>query len=297
MNEFSKEITSRKKKIWKVLGGFLAMAMVAVISIVGTLAYLSTTSTRKTNTFTATSDIKLDLVEPNFPGGENYQPDAKYPKDPQLVNITGGENGEGEWVAMRVDYMVKKSDQATYSSVSYDDITYNNSDDTPLPANEAKGLIDFKSNKDTELGISTTNTDWIKVDAAYLEDTLKSKVASQKCEYYVYKYQLVEDESVTSGTSSTTVSNGTTGAKTNPLFSSVTIKSQKNLILNGFSMDKLPQFKIDIIGGAIKNLGADVRIDSGTLTVSKLTESGSVDRYIVNQLVALLVDQNPSTTS
>ena len=71
------EETKKKKdktSIKKMLGGFLALVLVAVVSIVGTLAYLGrTTGNTLENTFTGSSDITVTLTEPNWKaagGGE-----------------------------------------------------------------------------------------------------------------------------------------------------------------------------------------------------------------------------------
>ena len=71
---------------------------------------------------------------------------------------------------------------------------------------------------------------------------------------------------------------------------------------NGYTMDTLPGFTIDVLGGAIKNSGdKTVEIASGNLDIDNLGTAGTnenpnVSRTIVNELVKLLLDENPTET-
>ena len=188
----------------KKLKGFLVIVIVAAISIAGTLAYLSRKTDRVTNTFTATEDIKITVIEPSFtppPGG--YQPDVEYPKDPRLANITGTEKDDDEWVIMRVDYRTftdsepeekdgKNVKTRTYTQVSYNDITHNQAlTNDALAAKDAKGLIDIIN----DLNNIASDKNWIKVKPEWLDAELKAKVfggtyedteyTAQKCDYFI----------------------------------------------------------------------------------------------------------------
>lgn len=222
MNEAKKE--NKKKEIWKKIRGFLVIVMVAVISIAGTLAYLSRKTDRVTNTFTATDDIEVEVTEPKFtppPGG--YQPDVEYPKDPRLANVTGESDGGSEWVIMRVDYRTftdsepvtadgKTTKTRTYIPVSYDDIIYNNTSENNLEADVAKGLISIID----DLNSIPNTSNWIKVKPEWLDTALANQVFgtgwkydendttklikgtnAQKCDYFIYK------KVITSGTGTT----------------------------------------------------------------------------------------------
>lgn len=91
---------SKKKEFKKWVRNGVALAMVAVISIAGTLAYLQKQSNTKTNTFTGSAGLKLSLTESNWDTNnddviddgepwktaQNYTPNAIYTKNPQLIN-------------------------------------------------------------------------------------------------------------------------------------------------------------------------------------------------------------------
>ncbi|MBD5088096.1 MAG: hypothetical protein HDT30_04670 [Clostridiales bacterium] len=314
------ENTSKKKEILKKIKGFLVIAMVAAISILGTLAYLSRKTDRVTNTFTATDDIKITVIEPSFtppPGG--YQPDVEYPKDPRLANITGTEKDDDEWVIMRVDYRTftdsepkeneagEKVKTRTYTQVSYNDITFNQElDEDALEAKDAKGLINIIN----DLNNIPENKNWIKVKPEWLDDELKAKVfggtyndttyTAQKCDYFIYKKVIKSNTDVDSETAAK--ANLDSDSVTIPLFESVKIKSQEQLEHNGYAMDKLPGFTIDVLGGAIKNSGdKTIEIASGNLDITNLATAGTdenpnVSRTIVNELVKLLLNEDPVIT-
>lgn len=363
MSEVKKEKTSKKKEILKKLRGFLVIVLVAAVSILGTLAYLSRKTDRVTNTFTATDDIKIEIVEPTFtPPVGGYQPGVPYPKDPRLANVTGKDDDKsGEWVIMRVDYrtfsdgdkITTEGDEnlgkklRTYTSVSYDDITYahpfktsEGGTITPVPANnenvKPKGLISITQ----DLNNIATNNNWIKVEPEWLDEDLAKKIFgnnwtrnqstkvltkgedAQKCDYFIYKNTL----KASSGTNSDLIAthkpnlNSTDTDKKNaavdffdssknasitiPLFTQVTIKSQEQLEQNGYKMDKLPGFTIDVIGGAIKNQGdkmveiANDETGTASLNITNLAtpstnENPNVSRNIVNELVKLLMNEEP----
>lgn len=324
MSEEKKENTPKKKEIWKKLRGFLVIVMVAVVSIAGTLAYLSRKTDRVTNTFTATDDIGIELTEPGFtppPGG--YQPGVGYTKDPQLANVTGKDDNSSEWVIMRVDYRTfvddKDNNTRTYTPVDYATIT----GDTE----NGKGLINITQN----LNDIPTDNNWIKVKEEWLDTGIKEKVfggtvnageddeatyEKQKCDYFIYKKTIGSSNTTTSAeitkyknnlktgteaekTAAKNFFDGTQNASiTIPLFTEVTIKSQEQLVKNGYkkadgTLAQLPGFTIDAIGGAIKNQGdKTVEIDTGNLVVGDLGTAGKVSHTIVNELVKLLVDEN-----
>lgn len=316
MSEEKKENTPKKKEIWKKLRGFLAMVLVAVISIAGTLAYLSTKSDKKINTFTATENIKLDLEEPDFDpeeDGKDYQPDKEIAKNPQLLNITADDSSE--WVIMQIDYLVE--DQGTspatkYKSVTYEDITANNTTDSKWEDADIKGLIDFDKDKTTGTvsGINANNN-WFRLTAtqaqAYFNQSDNNEkptydaLVGQKCEYFIYRCALSGEENIASGTdlATATVANPAattiTGSKTTPLFNKVTIKEQKQIVQNGWNLDDLPDFQIVAVGGAIKNLDDGVEISDKKLVLPAdgAVATDATTKKIIKGLISLLATENP----
>ncbi|MCI8409574.1 MAG: hypothetical protein HFJ09_09960 [Lachnospiraceae bacterium] len=316
MSEKKKENTPRKKEIWKKIRGFLAMVMVAVISIAGTLAYLSTKSDKKINTFTATENIKLDLEEPDFDpeeDGKDYQPDKEIAKNPQLLNITADDSSE--WVIMRIDYLVEDQGEkpaTKYKTVTYDDITANNETSDKWEGANIKGLIDFDKDKATGT-VKGINSDknWFRLTAAQAqayfdqadnnEKPTYDALAGQKCEYFIYKCALSGEENIVSGDnlSTATVANPAattiTGSKTTPLFNKVTIKEQKQIVQNGWNLDDLPDFQIVAVGGAIKNLddGVEIADKKLVLPADGAVATDATTKKIIKGLISLLVTENP----
>lgn len=155
MSKEKKNNSEMKKKVKKVVGGLLAAVLLVGGAILGTLAFLKTMSDTKTNTFTASQDIKLGLDEPNYnekvwdsdlddtnnggdgdgtedpnemvlkypdrPDPSKYIPAQEYLKDPTLYNLTGGNEGAEEWVAMRVDYTIgnQGNNKVTYTQLTH----------------------------------------------------------------------------------------------------------------------------------------------------------------------------------
>lgn len=139
---------NKKKKVLKYFGAFFALIMVAVVSVTGTLAYLSKKTVAEKNTFTGSGDIGLEVVEEQWDAtGEakasQYTPGLEIPKDPALQNTTGTDYSE--WVAIRVDYY-----QGTPAvAVSY--------------ANFAKQDGEEANTTKVIEGISFNDTDWYDI--------------------------------------------------------------------------------------------------------------------------------------
>ena len=86
----------------KILSAVLACALVAVIVVGGTVAYLFTKSEKKTNVFTFADNVDAVFDEPGFDPDEalNLVPGVKIKKDPQLTNLS--KNGVDLYAAVRV---------------------------------------------------------------------------------------------------------------------------------------------------------------------------------------------------
>lgn len=91
---------TNKKRIATTLG---AMALTAVIAIGGTLAYLSSVTETKTNTFTSSKDITTELTETFNPEeAASYTPGQVITKAPVMTNQSS--SAEPIWVAVSLDY-------------------------------------------------------------------------------------------------------------------------------------------------------------------------------------------------
>lgn len=231
----------RNQKLKRKLASMTAVVLVLAVGVWGTMAYLSTLSNKKENTFTGSKGIELKLTEPYWdetPGTEigltekgetaakSYTPGTKIGKNPILTNNSNDADSP-EWVALAVSYTI--GDKA----VSYEQLKY---------------LIE-------DITFNTTTADdeyWIAVDP------LTSGTLNEEKGYMIYLYSKVLAKD----------------AATKPLFTSITIKSSDNLeggTTDGYVTElntslgiiaddqkykingNLPAFQIDVIGAAIKN--------------------------------------------
>ena len=166
------QTNTRKKRITVIL----AIAVAAVMTIGGTLAYLATLTGQAENTFTFAENVKARLDEPNWnpKDGENLIPGAEIRKDPMITNVSN--NGVNEYAALRINFTDGSGDLLS---------------DTSGDTNYVGRLLAL-------LDIDWNTTDWALAD---------SGMAGKAEQVWVYKHELAP------------------GEVTNPLFSSVTIKS------------------------------------------------------------------------
>lgn len=320
-----KENQSTNKK--QIMVTMLAMVLVAVVSVVGTLAYLGTKSDKVENTFTASENIKLTLAEPMYnvktdasgvlqseakdedePNPLHFSPGLMYQKNPMLFN-TCDESGVYEWVAMRVDYAIDTNEDG-----DCDDLV------------DARNCTDMCSNKPAlddstdKYGIidaiSFDTEKWIKLENAKVDSTsLGASFFDDKLyDIYIYKYPLSSSSTVTEAkiralckdtivadddikdTNDTKISASTDGSptsRTTALFPSITIKTQEkikeNNYVDGSGIVKIPNFKITTVGAAIK-----AESDIATSSIPKIDfdggEAESKSKQIATELVKLLKD-------
>jgi|GEM_PF-3866720 len=121
------EERSRRRRF--VILAVLAGALIVVLSIGGTLAYLTATTNTKNNVFTSTTDITATLTEPNWDStgastATNMLPGTAAAKDPKITN-TDPAGGESEYVAERITFQKAVDDGqggVSYTNMSVDEI-------------------------------------------------------------------------------------------------------------------------------------------------------------------------------
>lgn len=289
------------KKVRKAIMGICAVGLIVVLTVAGTLAYLSTTSNVVKNTFIATGGISLGLVEENYnievdnngtlkfpakPNPKNFHPGVTYDKDPILYNTTGTADGGLEWVALRIDYKID-SVAKTYAEMIADDTDSNTA--------TIEGMIG---------SITFDKTNWIQI----VEGKYTNYSSSYKFDIWVYKYPLKSSTTVNSGsgTSATSVAASTADInteRTTALFESITIKNQDKLEKNGYDMNSLPDFDIYIQGGAVKHddgefpfVSTKELVDSDVNPTTVNEEAKAKTSYKIKEaLVDLLYDKTPTT--
>lgn len=95
----------KNKGARKVLLVAISVALVAVISVGSTLAYLTARSNTKTNTFTASGNITGEVLEPNadFDKFDDWVPGETIPKNPMIDNDT---KEYSIWVGAKLSFQI-----------------------------------------------------------------------------------------------------------------------------------------------------------------------------------------------
>ncbi|MCI2173029.1 MAG: hypothetical protein LKK57_07240 [Atopobiaceae bacterium] len=128
MSEFENAQDGRKKRSIVLL--LLIAALIVVLSVGGTLAYLTTKTNTKSNMFISTSTITAQLTETAWDGGgsttaQNMLPSVSAAKNPVIQN-TNATGGEGEYVAARLTFQkataVAKDGTVTWADMSQDEV-------------------------------------------------------------------------------------------------------------------------------------------------------------------------------
>lgn len=187
---------SKKKNVRKWVRNGVALGLVAVLSVAGTLAYLQKQSNEKTNTFTGSPGLRLSLTESNWDtdndktadDGEpmkeaaSYIPGNTYKKNPQLINWTVTEGNTTDWgkVQKETSGDVKTSGAINDSATDYTyseyvalqvELSDNNGDE--LTYDKLTNVIDdivFDSSK------------WVLI--AYYEDSRWTSLVSNAANYF-----------------------------------------------------------------------------------------------------------------
>lgn len=88
----------------KLAAGLASACLIAALGVGATLAYFTSTTDAKTNTFTV-GNVKIDLLEPEWKPeeGRTLMPGAEVEKNPYITNIGSGAG----YVMLRVDGMAE----------------------------------------------------------------------------------------------------------------------------------------------------------------------------------------------
>ncbi len=235
----------KKKTKKKYIRNALALVLVAVISIAGTLAYLSKKTDTKTNTFTGSGGLEVKLEEPKWDedNAKDYTPDKIILKNPQLYNgstwtdanndkvIDAGEITHStqydEYMAMRIDFEDASNTAITYANLM-----------------NVIDAIAFDTTNWKLVAVSNGTTWDTSVDNTKLSPSLDATVTGAKSMIFLY------------ATSANAVSIAP-GAVTEPLFSQIQIRDGNTDVIKALdgSGDALtggfPNFNIDVSGAAV----------------------------------------------
>lgn len=316
-----KSAVSREKKgnPKKTILYLSSVVLVAVVSVLITLAYLGTNSDKKVNTFLGSDGIQLEVNEdawtttpPDGPSEEerakDYTPGQTYNKDPKLINTSTNKNYE-EWVAIKVHFeigtktgtgnnaTVTTGTAATNKGITSNWGTFSGiadiiSDNTTFK-DAGKTIIDTGTGFNTGTAankwtlIATSSQSCITKDASTEVISLGTYPAkiedTDDWAIFIYNSKLPsQDNSVTPKVSGTTSN----------IFNQIKMKEQsvfadKGWIsnVNGSSTYNLPSFNINILGAAIKVEAAN-NTSTGNLFTSCKDQVN-----VLNELYNLLKDK------
>ncbi len=179
----------KKRKLALTAG---AVALVGVVSVGGTLAYLTSVTETVKNVFTGTNDdLKGEIHEPNYERdiAESYLPGDIIKKDPVLENQSEHE----AYVAVKVDYFID-GEAVTYEKFTdgYATIkTYNDNqelidgfNDNWEEVSSENDVYDFFVYKDVLNGGETTQSIF---DAVVVNDKIKQVISTEYTTETVYQ--------------------------------------------------------------------------------------------------------------
>lgn len=305
--ENRKRNNRRRRRLKTKLATMTAMVLVLMLGIMGTMAYLSTVSDPKKNTFTGSEGILLDLTEPGWDAdddgvaddgdgmkdAQSYTPGRVIAKDPILENTSSGTEDAPEWVAIAVSYTVGNDAATTaYMPVSYEAMKYLIKDiafydsAAATTANSADNTIAVDEYW-IPIYVTTAAADGA-IDDTSITLTDNSMSDTQAFAIYLYSKTLAKNSSTPAlfkqiEIRDTTTLEGTTGLSALTTY----VKTNDSTFLTtDYSVNgNLPSFEIDVIGAAVKN-EYDKDGASGTLATS-ISELSATDK---NQLIKDLVE-------
>ncbi len=248
---------ANKKKIAMTLG---AMALTAVVAIGGTLAYLSSVTETKKNTFTSSKDVSTELTETKWTenSGKDYIPGQVIAKNPVMTNDT--DSNTEIYVAVKLDYL--DNDQKL---VSYDTFKKYAEVQTTFTDNNKDGFTDswekIKTNADgSEIWIVRTKLAKGASTDAIFESV---KVNAGITEVWTESAKTTETYKVDGNGNKTLVNTET--ETYDPTYTYVNEKGEK------VDAATLPSFEIQVTGFAIQAEGFTVE-NGNTITNEGINE-------------------------
>lgn len=267
----------RRSRIKKI-GSMAGLVVVLSVGIWGTMAYLSTVSDVKSNTFTGSKGISLKLTETYWndddgttdiadavdndgtnlgvtkkgeEAANEYTPGTRIAKNPVLTNNSNQDSQE--WVAMVVTYKAG-TESLTYTQLQYllEEIEFNTTESTQ------KGYW-------IPIGPFTSGTTDLDPDQKYRIYMYNRVLEKDSATEPLFSYVDIKDSDALDGSKK----DGEITELNNAL--GITEDAQKYKI-NG----NLPAFQIDVLGAAIKNeyetTSNTLAKDTSDLTQVQLTE-------------------------
>lgn len=154
------EKNRKSRKIAKVALAGVSLAAVSAITFGTTMAWLTATTNTKTNAFSATAGVDIELTEPAWDVTTNtheIKPGEDVGKDPTVTNKTGSDKA---YIALAITFS-KENSVAGTDPKTFEQISYN----------------DFDAFADLT-GLDTTN--WVAAD----ENTANASATNKQMVYY-----------------------------------------------------------------------------------------------------------------
>lgn len=255
----------------KMAKGITVIALLAIIAVGATLAYLSTTTDKLENKFTSTSNIKGELTETNWDenAAAKYTPGQVLAKNP-VVDLT--KSNEPAYVAMALDFKGLNTTMSQTEFSKYCTINDLNTTDWELIAKSANGseLYAYKSIVDAG---ASTNAIFQKIT---VNAGLKTYTATQLATTKTYTYEDLNSNGKFDADTETK-----TEVDSNTIATNIAKTDYIDALGNTIAIDNLPAFQIDAQGFAVQST------DTASVYKAELIKLANAERTGNDLFVAL----------
>ncbi|MGL4282075.1 MAG: hypothetical protein ACRCSI_00015 [Eubacterium aggregans] len=254
----------------KMAKGITVIALLAIIAVGATLAYLSTTTDKLENKFTSTSNIKGKLTETNWDknAAEKYTPGQVLEKNP-VVDLTA--SNEPAYVAMALDFKGLNTTMSQTEFAQYCTINDLNTTDWELIAKSANGSELYAYKSIVAAGASTNAIfQNITVNAG-----LKTYTATQLVTTKTYTYEDLNSNGKFDADTETKTEVDSSSISTN-----IAKTDYIDALGNTIAIDHLPAFQIDAQGFAVQSTDTASVYEAELIKLANAERTGN-DLFVV----------------
>jgi predicted ribosomally synthesized peptide with SipW-like signal peptide len=190
----------------KLRNSLIALSLVAVVGIGGTLAYLTHITNTETNTFTMGKGITGETDEPNWKeeNAQNFTPGKVIAKDPLIKNLSD-ESTDPVFAAATITYQVK-DENGDWKDTTYAELDKFINIKSGNPLADGFNTTDWTMNADHTIAYytkekvapqtaTTTIFDAVEIDQlALTPDQIASAVGDGVVQFDVTKYEVKDAE-------------------------------------------------------------------------------------------------------
>lgn len=185
----------------------VALALVALLAIGGTLAYLTSVTGTKENTFTMGKNITGETNEPGWQeeNAKDFTPGKIIVKDPLIRNLSDPDS-DPAYVAMTLTYQKRADEASEWEDVTYDELDQfiNIKNGTAPNYTDGFNINDWTLAKDNTVAYynstlkgqeaTTTIFDAVEIDPLALTPEQVAKAKDGDFQFDIKKYEIKDDE-------------------------------------------------------------------------------------------------------